>query len=128
MTLHSLLPPPDPKIAIAEAQLQQEQEQAEQSNRTRRFHLSNLRRLANGGISQPFPESTEQRSKPTKTKEIDRAIQEGEEMRLAVVIQMPVQDQGAKKRQSYASDEEEEEQVAWEHGMELGVWEGSVGR
>jgi hypothetical protein len=89
---------------MAEAQLQQEQEQAEASNRTRRFHLSNLRRLANGGISQPFPD-----------------------MRLAVVIQMPVQDQGAKKRQSWASDEDEEE-VAWEHGMELGVWEGSVGR
>jgi hypothetical protein len=112
---------------MAEAQLQQEQEQVEASNRTRRFHLSNLRRLANGGISQPYPEPTEQRPKPNKPKEIDRMIQLGEDMRLAVVIQMPVQDQGAKKRQSWASDEDEEE-VAWEHGMELGVWEGSVGR
>jgi glucose dehydrogenase len=50
-------------------------------------------------------------------------------MRLAVVIQMPVRDQGegGKKRQSWTSDEEEEE-VAWETGMELGVWEGVVGR
>jgi hypothetical protein len=48
-------------------------------------------------------------------------------MRLAVVIQMPAREQMAKERQSWGSDEEEEE-VAWESGMELGVWEGTVGR
>jgi len=50
-------------------------------------------------------------------------------MRLAVVIQMPTQGDKAKKRQSWGSEEdEEEEEVAWEMGMELGVWEGFVGR
>lgn len=49
-------------------------------------------------------------------------------MRLAVVIQMPAQQDKAKKRQSWASDEEDEEEVAWETGMELGVWEGTVRR
>jgi len=48
-------------------------------------------------------------------------------MRLAVVIQMPTQQDKAKKRQSWGSEEDEEE-VAWETGMELGVWEGTVGR
>jgi glucose dehydrogenase len=48
-------------------------------------------------------------------------------MRLAVVIQMPAREQMAKERQSWGSDEEEEE-VAWKSGMELGVWEGTVGR
>jgi len=48
-------------------------------------------------------------------------------MRLAVVIQMPTQQDKAKKRQSWGNDEDEEE-VAWETGMELGVWEGFVGR
>jgi hypothetical protein len=48
-------------------------------------------------------------------------------MRLAVVIQMPTQQDKAKKRRSWGSDEDEEE-VAWETGMELGVWEGTVGR
>jgi hypothetical protein len=91
--------------------------------------MPHLRRLHNeintSSISEPI-----ERSKPgkTKLKEIDREIKEGEEMRLAVVIQMPTQDQdGGRKRQSWASDEEDEE-VGWETGMELGVWEGSVGR
>jgi glucose dehydrogenase len=67
------------------------------------------------------------RTKSSKQKEIDRVIQEGEEMRLAVVIQMPTQQDKAKKRRSWGSDEDEDE-VAWETGMELGVWEGTVGR
>jgi glucose dehydrogenase len=67
------------------------------------------------------------RTKSSKQKEIDRVIQEGEEMRLAVVIQMPTQQDKAKNRRSWGSDEDEEE-VAWETGMELGVWEGTVGR
>jgi hypothetical protein len=115
---------------MAEAQLQYDQDQAElsPSRARRRFHLANLRRLANPNSPNSYniPE-LEPRPKPKKQKEIDRVIQEGEELRLAVVIQMPTQQDKAKKRQSWGSDEEEEE-VAWEMGMELGVWEGSVGR
>jgi len=116
---------------MAEAQLQYDQEQAQFSpSRTRRFHLANLRRLANPSSPNSYNISEpETRPKPrsSRQKEIDRQIQEGEEMRLAVVIQMPTQQDKAKKRQSWGSDEDEEE-VAWETGMELGVWEGSVGR
>lgn len=68
------------------------------------------------------------RSKPAKKKEIDREIQEGEDLRLAVVIQMPTPEDRVKKRQSWNSDDEEDEEVGWEMGMELGVWEGVVGR
>lgn len=71
------------------------------------------------------------RTKQPKRKEIDREIQPGEDMRLAVVIQMPHTGDKAKKRQSWQSDEDpddEEEEVGWEMGMELGVWEGTVGR
>lgn len=48
-------------------------------------------------------------------------------MRLAVVIQMPTTGDKQKKRTSWTSEDEEEEEVGWEPGMELGVWEGSVG-
>ena len=47
---------------------------------------------------------------------------------MAVVIQMPTRGEGTRKRQSWNSDDEEEEEVGWETGMELGVWEGNVGR
>jgi hypothetical protein len=125
------LAPPDPAIAIAEAQSQFDLDQAGFSpTRSRRFQLANLRRLANPSSPGPYnipEEEPRPRTKSSKQKEIDRVIQEGEEMRLAVVIQMPTQQDKAKKRRSWGSDEDEEE-VAWETGMELGVWEGTVGR
>lgn len=130
VTLHSLLPPLDPKAAAA-AQASTADDHAEpitaaSSSRARRFNLQAFRR--SHAPHMPIADPLEHRSKPAKKKEIDRELQDGEDVRLAVVIQMPTAGDGVKKRQSWGSDDEEEEEVGWEMGMELGVWEGSVGR
>ena len=127
VTLHSLLTP-DPRSSTTTTQSNDPNEPitAASSSRARRFNMQAFRRTS--GAHTPTPDGPEPtRSKPAKKKEIDREIQEGEDMRLAVVIQMPVRGEGTRKRQSWNSDDEEEE-VGWETGMELGVWEGNVGR
>ncbi|WVQ86115.1 hypothetical protein IAT38_008283 [Cryptococcus sp. DSM 104549] len=64
------------------------------------------------------------RQRPANDAELNRPLEPGEPIRLAVVIQMPNPSDG---RQRYKTDEmTEEEEVAWEGGMELGVWEGAV--
>lgn len=133
MTLHSLLALPDKATLDGQAEHPQGESSAFASTYSstntsprRRFHIPHLRRFAPPPSIYPEP-SEERSSKPSKIKEINREIQEGEDMRVAVVIQMPAREQGAKERQTLTSDEEEEE-VAWESGMELGVWEGTVGR
>lgn len=45
----------------------------------------------------------------------------GEELRVSVVIQMP------KEERERRDEEGGEDEVGWENGMELGVWEGFVG-
>lgn len=62
------------------------------------------------------------RRKPEDS-ELDRTIEAGEPLRIALIIQMPT---SGVDRQSYRQDDSDEE-VAWESGMELGVWEGVVG-
>ncbi|WVQ70783.1 hypothetical protein IAR50_000305 [Cryptococcus sp. DSM 104548] len=54
--------------------------------------------------------------------ETDRPIGTGEPLRIGVVIQMP---QPGNTGQRYTTGEDDE-QVAWENGMEIGVWEGVV--
>lgn len=57
-----------------------------------------------------------------------RGLQDGEPVRVAVVIQMPKSaEQLGRERESDAELKEEgEEPVGWRGGMELGVWEGVV--
>lgn len=118
---------PDPRAApTSQSNDPNEPITAASSSRARRFNMQAFRRASGAHI--PNPDGVETtRSKPVKKKEIDREIQEGEDLRLAVVIQMPMRGEGTRKRQSWNSDDEEEE-VGWETGMELGVWEGNVGR
>jgi hypothetical protein len=47
-----------------------------------------------------------------ETKELDKSLEIGEELRVAVVVRMP--------------GERRDEETGWENGMELGVWEGVV--
>jgi hypothetical protein len=50
---------------------------------------------------------------------IDWEVKHGSELRMAVIIRMPLTlDDG---------NDRLDEDVAWEHGMEFGVWEGHVG-
>lgn len=128
VTLHSLLTP-EPRASTNSTQPNAITDPitAASSSRARRFNMQAFRRI--NGLHVPIPDQPEPtRSRSAKKKEIDREIKEGEDLRLAVVIQMPVRGEGTKKRQSWNSDDEEEEEVGWETGMELGVWEGSVGR
>ncbi|WVO17348.1 hypothetical protein L204_105040 [Cryptococcus depauperatus] len=54
--------------------------------------------------------------------EADRTIGPGERLRVAVVLQMPT---SVANHQRYKHrGESDEEEVAWENGMEIGVWEG----
>lgn len=54
--------------------------------------------------------------------QLDRTIEAGEALRIAVVVQMPTPSVDG---QRYRQDDNDEE-VAWENGMELGLWEGVV--
>ena len=60
---------------------------------------------------------------PAVKHESERQVTEGEGVRLAVVIQMPAE--VSPKRTSMDTDEDE---PGWRPGMELGVWEGRLGR
>ncbi|TYJ55227.1 hypothetical protein B9479_004057 [Cryptococcus floricola] len=66
------------------------------------------------------------RSNPFESKqnipEIDRSIGTGEPLRIGVVIQMP---NPVISGQRYTQGDDDE-QVAWESGMEIGLWEGVV--
>ena len=57
---------------------------------------------------------------PPRLRESERAIEKGDELRLAVVIQMPLQSQ---LRDDQVFDDEP---IGWEPGMELGIWQGST--
>ncbi|WRT70844.1 uncharacterized protein IL334_007843 [Kwoniella shivajii] len=54
-------------------------------------------------------------------KEINRPVTLGEPVRMGVIIQMPTQPSDHKQKSEW-----DEEDVGWENGMELGVWEGRI--
>lgn len=54
--------------------------------------------------------------------ELNRTIEAGEALRIAVVVQMPTFSVDGQRYRQGDNDEE----VAWESGMELGLWEGVV--
>ncbi|WWD20841.1 hypothetical protein CI109_105318 [Kwoniella shandongensis] len=80
-------------------------------------------RSSSYGVTDQAQSSTSRSQQQQTTKEIDREIVPGEEVRLGVVIQMPVQGLSERQR-TREGDDDDEEEVAWENGMELGVWEG----
>ncbi|WVR08734.1 hypothetical protein IAU60_005792 [Kwoniella sp. DSM 27419] len=69
-------------------------------------------------------------SEPTETPqapqvaEADRSLVSGEAVRVSVMIQMPHPPEPSKDRRERS--EWDDEEVGWEEGMELGVWEGNV--
>ena len=71
--------------------------------------------------SQPSPPTEFSSTYRTRSeREIDRDLNPGEEMRVSVVIQMP-----REKTDRKIDDETvREDEVGWENGMQLGVWEG----
>ena len=57
-----------------------------------------------------------------RMREKDRPVVPGQDLRLAVIIQMPSQIQPQSR-----SDDLDDETTGWEPGMELGLWEGYTG-
>ncbi|ORY28029.1 hypothetical protein BCR39DRAFT_588920 [Naematelia encephala] len=61
---------------------------------------------------------------PPEPKEQDREFLEGEPVRVALVIQMPLEAEEARRQRNHG---EEEDEVGWNDRMELAVWEGIIG-
>ncbi|KAK8843920.1 hypothetical protein IAR55_006712 [Kwoniella newhampshirensis] len=64
-------------------------------------------------------------SRAQPLREEDREVVPGEDVRLGIIIQMPTEGMSEDQRTRRADDDDDE--VAWESGMELGIWEGVVG-
>ena len=60
--------------------------------------------------------------------EMDRYLEDGEEMRIGVIIEMPTEDREDVKQKNYVDSEDGTEEIGWKPNMELGVWEGSAKR
>ena len=66
--------------------------------------------------------------------EIDRELEDGEEVRIGVIVKMPFEDEVepvAAGRRNIFDDEDEDddmEETGWQGGMEMGVWEGFIRR
>lgn len=73
--------------------------------------------------SQTIPTAPDPPVRQERRREIDRELDLGEDVRVAVVIRMPREEE----RQRGEEDGEGENEVGWENGMEFGVWEGLVG-
>lgn len=80
-----------------------------------------------GAYQQPAPPAPP----PRRQREIDREVEDDEDVRMAVIIRMPFEDSVEPRRRIADSDagsldEEEEDRSGWMPGMELGVWDGHV--
>ena len=69
---------------------------------------------------QGTPYETGQFARPEREGELLTELELGEEVRVAVVIRMPTE------TEDWSVDDQSEDEVGWDNGMELGVWEGSV--
>ena len=126
LSAQSLLPPPDATIEAASSGQNPFDTVRTMGPRPRppplidlsAFSRARRRRSSSVTVEPPPPP-------PKLQREIDRALGVGEEVRVAVVIQMPREVEDEPERH-YDSDEEEYEEVGWKPGMELGVWEGVV--
>jgi len=122
LALQSLLPPPE-SLYDSASESPAPVDPHNMGPRPRpnpQFTFSALANRRRSPLSSPELSIPRRSSKTPRNHEIDRPINVGEEMRLAVVIQMPTDE--AERR----SHDDEDEEVAWEDGMELGVWEGVV--
>jgi hypothetical protein len=62
-------------------------------------------------------------------REIDREVEDDEDVKMAVIIKMPQEEDAQTRPQrprEYDSDEDDE-MTGWAPGMEIGVWEGRIG-
>lgn len=93
---------------------------------SRRRPLSALRFGRNRAA---YPQPAAPAPPPQRRREIDREVEDDEDVRMAVVIRMPFEDGPEDRRapESDAGSEEDEEKTGWLPGMELGVWDGHVG-
>ena len=63
---------------------------------------------------------------PIKQTELSRDLAPGEQLRIAVVIRMPAEEEMDPQRPQGGAEDEDEDRSGWEPGMELGVWEGVI--
>lgn len=115
LTVQSLLAP-DIAPPLPNSEIQPD------SSPRQRFHLNQLR-LRRQSQPPPFPDNADP-PHPTTVREMYRNISEGEAVRVAMVIQMPV---ASSDRRERGEEEERDEEVAWDDGMEIAVWEGVIG-
>ena len=118
LTVHSLVPPAAPQ---ADPDQPASMTSQHMGPRHRLAHTVNFRALSyRRRPSQTVLNGAYPPVRGEPEEEIDRELVQGEEVRVAVVIRMP-QEEGERR------DEDGEDEVGWETGMELGVWEGVLG-
>ncbi|WWC72716.1 uncharacterized protein I206_106680 [Kwoniella pini CBS 10737] len=71
-----------------------------------------------GFRQRPYPIETF----PQQVKEVNRSIESGVPIRMGLIIQMPTPPDAPKHKSEWAEDEE----VGWDTGMELGIWQGKI--
>ena len=121
VTVHSLLPKPPKETATTAAPPPIAAGSRIDFNEIRR-HMRRGRhdRTADNGQNQTVP--------PPALTEIDRGVDIGEDIRVAIVIRMPRDPAELEMEERQSMMDDDEEKPGWESGMELGVWEGTVGK
>lgn len=139
--MHSLLPPNIPGAAAADgSQTGGDPNAAADSSRAAsaaRYDFSEIRRHFRNGrhsnrvpVLDPSAAAGGISAQDGNPREMDRPIQLGEDMRVAIVIRMPrdpAEVEREEEARSFLDEYEEDERPGWQPGMELGVWEGRVG-
>ncbi|ORX40831.1 hypothetical protein BD324DRAFT_647737 [Kockovaella imperatae] len=93
------------------------------------FHFSHRRRSRHESLAV----DPDQANGDPPTPELERELEDGEEIRVGVVIRMPMQEDplDRRSRRTTTTDDDQDddvEEIGWKPGMELGVWEGTVRR